>query len=220
MIDKSDKYYKYWIVDKAYKIIMNEYFDAFIIGVIILNTLCLAMDKYPNFDTVILDILNVLNYVFTIVFTAETVLKIVGLGWKVFIKENFNKFDLLIVIISIIELQMSGASDGPGIFSSLRGFRLMKIFKLFRSGDLKILLDSITFTLGTIGDYVILLMLFMYVFALLGMSIFAGKIRFDEDGKVDLANGKAPRTNFDTLPWAIITIFEVMMGEGWNDIMY
>ena len=115
---------------------------------------------------------------------------------------------------------MSGGSDGPGIFSSLRGFRLMKIFKLFRSGDLKILLDSITFTLGTIGDYVILLMLFMYVFALLGMSIFAGKIRFDENGNVDLKNGTPPRTNFDTLSWAIITIFEVMMGEGWNDIMY
>lgn len=94
---------------------------------------------------------------------------------------------------------MSSGADGPGIFSSLRGFRLMKIFKLFKSGDLKILLDSITFTLTTIGDYVILLMLFMYVFALLGMSVFAGKIEFDEDDKVDLENGLPPRTNFDTI---------------------
>ena len=133
--------------------------------------------------------LSVLNYVFTIIFTTEVIFKIIGLGWKVFIKENFNKFDLVIVIISIIEIQMSGGGDGPGIFSSLRGFRLMKIFKLFKSGDLKILLDSITFTLSTIGDYVILLMLFMYVFALLGMSIFAGKIKFNEDDKLDLLNG-------------------------------
>jgi hypothetical protein len=104
IIDKSHKYYSYWIVQKCYNIIMNEYFDAFIIIIIIINTLCLAMDKYPNFDIVVLDILNVLNYVFTVIFTTETVLKIVGLGWKVFIKDNFNKFDLLIVIISIIEL--------------------------------------------------------------------------------------------------------------------
>lgn len=55
----------------------------------------------------------------------------------------------------------------------------MKIFKLFRSGDLKILVDSITFTLSTIGDYVILLSLFIYVFALLGMSFFAGRIKFN-----------------------------------------
>ena len=72
----------------------------------------------------------------------------------------------------------------------------MKIFKLFRSGDLKILVDSITFTLSTIGDYVILLSLFIYVFALLGMSFFAGKVRY-LDGEFDLINGKPPRANFD-----------------------
>lgn len=83
----------------------------------------------------------------------------------------------------------------------------MKIFKLFRSGDLKILVDSITFTLSTIGDYVILLSLFIYVFALLGMSFFAGRIKFDENDVYDLENGQAPRTNFDGLFWSVITIF-------------
>jgi len=137
-------------------------------------------------------------------------------------KDNFNKFDLLIVLISIGELQLAaqqGGDGGPGIFSSLRGFRLMKIFKLFRSGDLKILIDSIIFTLTTIGDYVILLMLFIYIFALLGMSFFAGRIKFDADDRVNPL-GESPRTNFDTLHWSVITIFEVLMGEGWNDIMY
>jgi Na+-transporting methylmalonyl-CoA/oxaloacetate decarboxylase gamma subunit len=82
----------------------------------------------------------------------------------------------------------------------------LKIFKLFRSGDLKILVDSITFTLSTIGDYVILLSLFIYVFALLGMSFFAGRIKFNALDKYD-EHGEAPRTNFDGLFWAIITIF-------------
>ena len=83
---------------------MNEYFDAFIIIVIIFNTFCLALDKYPNFDDSILDVLGFLNYFFTVIFTSEVVLKITGLSWKVYIKDNFNKFDLMIVIISIIEL--------------------------------------------------------------------------------------------------------------------
>lgn len=83
----------------------------------------------------------------------------------------------------------------------------MKIFKLFRSGDLKILVDSITFTLSTIGDYVILLSLFIYVFALLGMSFFAGRIKFNADDQYDVVYGEAPRTNFDELFWSIITIF-------------
>lgn len=29
-----------------------------------------------------------------------------------------------------------------------------------------------------------------------------------------------PRAHFDTLFWSVITIFQVMMGESWNEIMY
>jgi sensor histidine kinase YesM len=128
---------------------------------------------------------------------------------------------LLIVIFSIANIIIQEEDDGPSIFSSLRAFRLFKLFKLFKVGDLRILIDSIAFTLTTISDYVILLLLFIFVFALMGMSFFAGKIKFDEEtDQVDLVNGVSPRTNFDTLDWAIITIFEVLMGESWNDIMY
>lgn len=53
----------------------------------------------------------------------------------------------------------------------------------------------------------ILLLLFIYVFALIGMSFFAGKMKFDEDDKVDHEFGESPRTNFDNLGNSIITIF-------------
>lgn len=78
---------------------------------------------------------------------------------------------------------------------------------MFRVGDLRILLDSITFTLTTIGDYVILLLLFIYVFSLIGMSFFAGYIKFDENDMVDIENGTSPRAHYDTLGWSVITIF-------------
>ena len=165
------------------------------------------MDKYPQFEEKwVINMLSNLNLVFTVIFTAEAVIKMVGLGFKEFNKEKFNQFDLVIVIISIAEMQVQN-QDGPGVFSSFRAFRLFKIFRLFRVGDLRILLDSIQFTLTTIGDYVILLLLFIYVFALIGMSFFAGKMKFDENDKVDHINGESPRTNFDNLGQSIITIF-------------
>jgi len=143
----------------------------------------------------------------------------IGYGIKVFAREPMNNFDLLIVIISIAEIAQS--NTGPGVFSSFRAFRLFKIFRLFKAGDLRILIDSITFTLTTINNYVVLLLLFIYVFSLMGMSFFAGLVKFNEDtGKKDLENGQSPRENFDNLGYAIITIFEVLLGEGWNDIMY
>jgi len=154
-------------------ILSNQYFEAFIINVIILNTFCLALDKYPNFNVSVREIVSLFNVIFTAIFTFECLIKMVALGLKEFFYENFNKFDLFIVIVSILEMQLS-KPDETGFLSSLRALRLFKIFKLFQAGDLRILIDSITFTLTTIGDYVILLLLFIYVFALMGMNFFAG----------------------------------------------
>lgn len=97
------------------------------------------------------------------------------------------------------------------------------------------MLDCITFTLLSIKDYLILLILFIYVLALLGMSFFAGKVTFDEDnnylpigrrqtcdvdpGEME-AKAESPRANFDTLLWAYLTVFEIMIGENWNGVMY
>jgi len=149
---------------------------------------------------------------------------LIGLGMREFIKDNFNKFDTFIVMISLLEFQ----TDGLGI-SSLRAARLIKLFKLFKVGDLRILIDSIIFTLSTIKEYVILLLLFIFVFALMGMSFFAGKVKFDPitdqvmplgPDEMPIDGGVSPRANFDDLFWAVITIFEVLMGESWNEIMY
>jgi len=205
-VNLQKKYYKNKVVRVCFSIINNGYFDATIIFVIILNTFFLALDKYPEFDEWMLELISIFNFIFTIIFTAEAVFKIIGLGFREFAKETFNLFDLLIVIISIAELQFSGET-GPGVFSSFRAFRLFKIFRLFRVGDLRILLDSITFTLTTIGDYVVLLLLFIYVFALIGMSFFAGKLKFDKNDKFNLEEGESPRTHFDDLVWSVITIF-------------
>lgn len=102
----------------------------------------------------------------------------------------------------------------------LRTFRVFRIFKLFKVGDMKMLLDSIIFTISTIGPYVIFLSFCIYIFSLVGMSFYAGKVKFDEFDKIDLINGKSPRENFDTLGNSVLTIFEVLMGAGWSDIMF
>ena len=82
------------------------------------------------------------------------------------------------------------------------------------------MLDSIAFTVVTIKDYAILLALFIYVYALLGLSAFAGKVRFNEDGDFDLEKGEPGRINFEGLGTAALSVFQVMIGENWNSIMY
>ena len=81
----------------------------------------------------------------------------------------------------------------------LRTFRVFRIFKLFKIGDMRMLLYSIIYTISTIGPYVVFLFFFMYIFALVGMSFYAGKIKFNDDDQVDLDGGDSPRENFDSL---------------------
>lgn len=138
-------------------------------------------------------------------FTLEAVLKIIGMGFREFKKDKFNIFDAVVVAISLFEL---GLSDGSGgAVSAMRAFRLFRIVKLARSWEsLKLLIDSIAHTIAAIGNFTILLGLFMYVYSLLGMQFFAGSLYFGKDGNPD-PNGERPRAHFDDLLWAFVTIF-------------
>jgi len=220
--DPEDTYYHWKLTRVCFYIVSSPIFNGLIIFVILLNTVVLAMDKYPDYPPEVAKIFDAGNTFFTVVFTIECVLKLTGIGVSGFAADKFNLFDASIVIISLVEMfaQSAGGGGGGGAFSALRAFRLSRIFKIFRSGDLRTLLDGIAFTVLAVGDYSILLGLFVYVFTLLGMSFFAGKVKFNDDGDFDLENGTAPRANFDKLGWAFLTVFEVMIGENWNAVMY
>ena len=93
--------------------------------------------------------------------------------------------------------------------SSLRALRLLRVMKLARQWEsLRLLINSIMHTLSSIGTFTILLALFIYVAALMGMQFFAGAVP------------GPPRANFNSLQHAIITIFIVLVGENWNEVMF
>lgn len=107
------------------------------------------------------------------------------------------------------------------IVSTVRSIRLLRLIKLARSNfTLRCLLDSIIMTIAQCANFLVLLGIFMYVFALLGMEIFAERFKFNSDGIYDVVNGTAPRQNYDSIGWAIITVFQVLLGEEWNLTMY
>jgi hypothetical protein len=191
-------------------------FGTFILMCILINTIFLSMERHPMPESE-KDAFERVNYFFSAVFFVEVILKLIGLSPKQFFKDKFNIFDSVIVLVSVVELFFTSGSGG-GV-SALRAFRLFRIFKLFRTGNLRVLLDSIAYTMGTIGNYVVLLGLFIYVYSLLGMQFFAGKLTFNKDGFFD-KDGEVSRANFDTIYWAAITVFEVLIGDNWHQVMF
>ena len=54
----------------------------------------------------------------------------------------------------------------------------------------------------------------MFIFALLGCQFFAGEFTDDNFG------GDAPRAHFDNIWWAMVTVFQVLTGENWNEVIF
>jgi hypothetical protein len=63
-----------------------------------------------------------------------------------------------------------------------------------------------------------LLFLLIYIYTLLGLELFAHKAKFNDDGLVDLVNGKSPSNNFDTFLNAFVTVFIILTNDGWTGI--
>ena len=102
--DEDDKYYKFKVTQVCFYIVNNPLFNGFIIFVILLNTIVLAMDKFPDYPPEISRVFDIGNTFFSVIFTIEVVLKVTGLGVTGYAADKFNLFDATIVIISLVEM--------------------------------------------------------------------------------------------------------------------
>jgi len=73
-----------------YTMIMNPWFDTSIILVILLNTIVLAMDRNEPYPEGFSHGLHIVNLVFSAIFTAEAVIKIIGMGVRPYITDSMN----------------------------------------------------------------------------------------------------------------------------------
>ena len=73
--------------------------------------------------------IDIANKIFTVIFAVEMVFKIFGLGIKKYVKDGFNVFDAIIVIVGLLEFFKVGSKA----VTVLRCFRLLRIFKLVRA---------------------------------------------------------------------------------------
>lgn len=120
------------------------------------------------------------------------------------------------------------AAAGSSSFSVFRSLRLFRIFKMAKNWkSLQSLLRTIVSSVFEIGNFAALLILFMFIYSLVGMQILSNRLRFsNENGSaIGIADDKfndanIPRSNFDNFFWSMVSIFQILTGENWNSIMY
>ncbi|XP_068027205.1 LOW QUALITY PROTEIN: voltage-dependent L-type calcium channel subunit alpha-1F-like, partial [Melanerpes formicivorus] len=147
-------------------------------------------------------------------FAAEMLLKLYALGPSRYFSSFFNRFDCFVVCGGVLETALveRGAMEPLGI-SVLRCVRLLRVFKVTRHwASLSNLVGSLLNSMKSIASLLLLLFLFIIIFALLGMQLFGGRFSFDET--------QTKRSTFDTFPQALLTVFQILTGEDWNAVMY
>ncbi|XP_077463650.1 voltage-dependent L-type calcium channel subunit alpha-1D-like isoform X2 [Stigmatopora argus] len=180
---------------------------------VFLNTSLSASEHYnqPDWLTQVQDIAN---KVLLSLFTVEMLLKMYSLGLAHYFVAFFNRFDCFVVCGGIMETILVELEIMPPLgISVLRCVRLLRIFKVTRHWTaLSNLVASLLNSMKSIASLLLLLFLFLIIFALLGMQLFGGKFNFDET--------QTKRSTFDAFPQALLTCFQILTGEDWNVVMY
>ncbi|XP_057883465.1 sodium channel protein type 2 subunit alpha-like isoform X9 [Melospiza georgiana] len=194
-------------------IVMDPFVDLAVTVCIVLNTLFMAMEHYPmtnQFETV----LTVGNLVFTGIFAAEMVLKIIAMHPFNYFQVGWNIFDSFIVTLSLVELFLSNV-DG---LSVLRSFRLLRVFKLAKSWPtLNMLIKIIGNSVGALGNLTLVLAIIVFIFAVVGMQLF-GKSYKECVCKIS-SDCVLPRWHMHDFFHSFLIVFRVLCGE-WIETMW
>ncbi|XP_068958957.1 voltage-dependent T-type calcium channel subunit alpha-1I [Petaurus breviceps papuanus] len=193
-------------------IVDSKYFNRGIMIAILVNTVSMGIEHHEQPEE-LTNILEISNVVFTSMFALEMILKLAAFGLFDYLRNPYNIFDSIIVIISIWEI--IGQSDGG--LSVLRTFRLLRVLKLVRfMPALRRQLVVLMKTMDNVATFCMLLMLFIFIFSILGMHIFGCKFSL----RTDTGDTVPDRKNFDSLLWAIVTVFQILTQEDWNMVLY
>ena len=237
-MDDEDYILRFDLVGYCKAIIESKTFDHFTLIVIVLNTAVISMDHYPS-TTKFSNSLDLLESIFTMLYLLEMILKIIGMGLIKYLGNSSCQIDGPITLLSFIVLcfqppvAFGGEDDGKvSPLSSLRCVRLFKLFRLvqifLKSKRITVLINAIMKTINKIYSFLLILFIIVYIYAVIGMQLFANKFRFDTNGYPIrnirspewFAADEVPRTCFDSFPEAMIAAFQIITMDSWDGVMF
>ncbi|XP_039379414.1 sodium channel protein type 5 subunit alpha-like isoform X4 [Mauremys reevesii] len=206
------------IKNKITILVTDPFTDLAITLCIVMNTIFMALEHY-NMTRKFKYMLCVGNMVFTGIFTAEMVLKIIALDPYYYFQQRWNIFDSIIVTISLIELGIPRGTGKKGgrTLSVLRSFRLLRVFKLAKSWPtLNTLIKIIGNSVGALGNLTLVLAIIVFIFAVVGMQLFGGKYA---ENRCKISYDCNPRWHFMDFFHSFLIIFRILCGE-WIETMW
>ncbi|XP_033734214.1 sodium channel protein type 4 subunit alpha A-like isoform X1 [Pecten maximus] len=238
--ENSDLGKKWWNLRcKAFAMVEHNYFESFIIIMILASSLALAIeDIYLPERPILEDILYYLDKVFTTVFIIEMFIKWVAFGYKKYFTDAWCWLDFIIVLISIVMLVAESMRIGEvGAFKAMRTLRALRPLRaISRWEGMRVVVNALIKAIPSIFNVLLVCLVFWLIFGIVGVQFFSGKFHkcVNMEGikvePTEIANRSMcnstegykwinARVNFDNVLNAYLALFQVATYKGWTLIM-
>ena len=161
-------------------LITSPQFDYFITAMILLNSFFLGIKDYTigTHDSKTNIFVEEAENVFTIIFVGEFIAKSIAMGFcigsKSYLYDSWNWLDFTVVVTSILEVLPS--------MKNISGLRTFRLFRPLRSlttmPSMRILIGTLIYSLSHLGGILGLAIFFFMIFAILGVTLWEGKIHY------------------------------------------
>jgi len=193
----------------CFRVIVHPAFDYVIISCIIANTLLMTL-KHEGEPPIMTLAIEYGNVVFFVIFVLEAMFKIIAVRWKSYWADYWNRFDFIILLLTLPEF----FTWTGGMGAIMRVFRIGRLFKLVRSArGLRTLFNTFLMSLPAIYNVGALLFVLFFVFAVIGMELFG------EREPHLFSSGLNAYANFGTFQASLSSMFRICIGDGWSTMM-
>ena len=208
--NRPDEGWKNW----CYRIAVKKHgrWQKFVTSVLVLHLILLVIEFYPEnitWET----IRDYIFIAFTLVYIASIIIRIVGLTWRRFRRSSWDLYSILAVTGTVVSTIVDFAHQKNDTASrQVHKFFLVSIALLLipRNNQLDQLFKTAAASLTAIANLLATWFVMFLVFAIALTQTF-GLTRFGSSENGNL--------NFRTVPKALILLFRMSCGEGWNQIM-
>ena len=132
---------------------------------------------------------------------------------RLYFSDSWNIFDLIIIIGSVASIFISANTSLAikGVITILRSFRILRLLRLIKRGNsLRLIFNTFVITLHSLANIGGLLLLFIFMYSILGMIVF---------GQVKRNDPMNSYINFENFYNSYMTLFVVATGDSWDKIM-
>jgi Ca2+-binding EF-hand superfamily protein len=209
----------------CFTVVSTKYFDHFIFSMVTANAIIMACEfhEMEKSNPFAFKIVHESERSFGVLFCAEAVAKILGVGGTKYFGAAGNRFDFFIVLFILAEFFLL-AEDNSGSAGALRSARiLVRSLRVARSARVVVQNHAVLMVIKTIVEArrnVLVLSAFA-AFVLATLSIVGGLLLGEcfttADGSPD---AHMPRVNYHTFVDSMHSIFLMTMGENWSHIMF